>query len=100
MSWQLHTLRRALYLIDKLPTLSHITSMRWLFSSLLVLVWTAIVAARSFSGNRLLVVLEEQSEREKYSVFLGDLTGELRFRRKREVAESGNGTGWKLWWRN
>jgi len=53
--------------------------MRWLFSSLLVLVWTAIVAAKSFSGNRLLVVLEEQSEREKYSVFLEDLTGELLF---------------------
>jgi oligosaccharyltransferase complex subunit beta len=49
--------------------------MRWFFSSLLVLVWTAVVAAKSFTGNRLLVVLEEQSEREKYSVFLEDLSG-------------------------
>jgi oligosaccharyltransferase complex subunit beta len=53
--------------------------MRWSFSSLLVLAWTAAVAAKSFSGNRLLVVLEEQSEREKYSVFLEDLTCKLWF---------------------
>ena len=52
--------------------------MRWLFSSILVLVWTAVVAARSFTGNRLLVVLEEQSEREKYSVFLEDLSGKFK----------------------
>jgi oligosaccharyltransferase complex subunit beta len=49
--------------------------MRWLFSSALVLVWSAAVAAKSFTGSRLLVVLEEQSEREKYSVFLEDLAG-------------------------
>jgi oligosaccharyltransferase complex subunit beta len=49
--------------------------MRWLFSSALVLAWSAAVAAKSFTGNRLLVVLEEQSEREKYSVFLEDLAG-------------------------
>ncbi|KAH8696966.1 Dolichyl-diphosphooligosaccharide--protein glycosyltransferase subunit WBP1 [Phaeosphaeriaceae sp. PMI808] len=48
--------------------------MRWLFSSTFLLAWSASVAAKSFSGNRLLVVLEEQSEREKYSVFLEDLT--------------------------
>jgi oligosaccharyltransferase complex subunit beta len=52
--------------------------MRWLFSSAAVLAWTAIVSAKSFTGNRLLVVLEEQGEREKYSVFLEDLTGKLR----------------------
>lgn len=33
------------------------------------------VQARSFTGNRLLVVLEEQAEREQYSVFLDDLSG-------------------------
>ncbi|KAH7410063.1 Dolichyl-diphosphooligosaccharide--protein glycosyltransferase subunit WBP1 [Phaeosphaeria sp. MPI-PUGE-AT-0046c] len=48
--------------------------MRWLFSSAAVLAWTAAVAAKSFTGDRLLVVLEEQSEREKYSVFLEDLS--------------------------
>ncbi|KAH4157292.1 dolichyl-diphosphooligosaccharide--protein glycosyltransferase subunit WBP1 [Parastagonospora nodorum] len=48
--------------------------MRWLFSSAAVLAWTAVVAAKSFTGDRLLVILEEQSEREKYSVFLEDLS--------------------------
>ncbi|KAH7081360.1 Dolichyl-diphosphooligosaccharide--protein glycosyltransferase subunit WBP1 [Paraphoma chrysanthemicola] len=48
--------------------------MKWLFSSALVLAWTAVASAKSFSGDRLLVVLEEQSEREKYSVLLEDLT--------------------------
>ena len=58
--------------------------MRWLFSSLLALVWTALVAAKSLTGDRLLVVLEEQSEREKYSVFLEDLSGEFEFLSERE----------------
>jgi oligosaccharyltransferase complex subunit beta len=49
--------------------------MRWALSSILVLLWTAVVAAKSFTGSRLLVVLEEDSERAKYSVFLGDLNG-------------------------
>lgn len=53
--------------------------MRWFFSSALVLAWTAVVSAKSFTGNRLLVVLEEQSEREKYSVFLEDLTCKSQF---------------------
>ncbi|KAF1915971.1 Dolichyl-diphosphooligosaccharide--protein glycosyltransferase subunit WBP1 [Ampelomyces quisqualis] len=48
--------------------------MRWLFPSALALAWTAAVSAKSFTGNRLLVVLEEQSEREQYSVFLEDLS--------------------------
>jgi hypothetical protein len=51
--------------------------MRWLFSSAAVLAWTAVVAAKSFTGDRLLVILEEQSEREKYSVFLEDLSCKL-----------------------
>jgi hypothetical protein len=55
--------------------------MRWLFSSALVLAWTAVASAKSFTGNRLLVVLEEQSEKEKYSVFLEDLACKLQSRR-------------------
>jgi hypothetical protein len=54
-------------------------TMRWLFSSALVLAWSAVVAAKSSTGNRLLVVLEEQSEKEKYSVFLEDLSCKLLF---------------------
>jgi oligosaccharyltransferase complex subunit beta len=49
--------------------------MRWLLSLLLAAI-VAVVQAASFTGNRLLVVLEEQTEREKYSVFLDDLAGE------------------------
>ena len=48
--------------------------MRWLLS-LLLLAIAAVASAKSFTGNRLLVVLEEQAEREKYSVFLEDLAG-------------------------
>ncbi|KAF9696825.1 hypothetical protein EKO04_005611 [Ascochyta lentis] len=47
--------------------------MRWLLS-FVVLTIAAVVKAASFTGNRLLVVLDEQAEREKYSVFLEDLT--------------------------
>ena len=49
--------------------------MRW-FLSLLLLGLVAAVNALSSSGNRLLVVLEELGEKEKYSKFLGDLEGE------------------------
>lgn len=52
--------------------------MRWLLS-FLALAIVAVVKAASFTGNRLLVVLEEQAEREKYSVFLEDLTGKCIF---------------------
>lgn len=48
--------------------------MRWLFS-FLALVLLGAVQAKSFSGSRLLVILEEQSEKEKYSVLLADLVG-------------------------
>ncbi|KAF2660347.1 Dolichyl-diphosphooligosaccharide-protein glycosyltransferase 48kDa subunit [Lophiostoma macrostomum CBS 122681] len=48
--------------------------MRWLFS-LVVVALLAAVQAVSFTGKRLLVVLDEASEKEKYSVFLGDLEG-------------------------
>lgn len=50
--------------------------MRWLFSFLFSVLSLVAVQARSFTGNRLLVVLEDQAEREKYSVFLEDLTCE------------------------
>jgi hypothetical protein len=51
--------------------------MRWLLSFTVAFVWSVVVQAKSFTGNRLLVVLEEQAEREKYSVFLEDLTCKL-----------------------
>jgi len=51
--------------------------MRWLLSVTVAFVWSVVVQAKSFTGNRLLVVLEEQAEREKYSVFLEDLTCKL-----------------------
>lgn len=53
--------------------------MRWLLS-FLVLAIVAVVRAASFTGNRLLVVVEEQAEREKYSVFLEDLAGKCNSR--------------------
>lgn len=47
-------------------------TMRWLFSFLLL--WlSAIVSALSATGNRVLVVLEEATEKDKYSSFWGDL---------------------------
>jgi len=49
--------------------------MRW-FLSFLLLGLFAAVNALSSSGNRLLVVLEESGEKDKYSKFLGDLEGE------------------------
>lgn len=52
--------------------------MKWL-SSFLVVAIAAVVKAASFTGNRLLVVIEEQAEREKYSVFLEDLAGKCDF---------------------
>jgi oligosaccharyltransferase complex subunit beta len=50
--------------------------MRWLFSFLLFGI-LGVVRALSYSGSRLLVVLEEESEREKYAVFMGDLSGKF-----------------------
>jgi hypothetical protein len=55
---------------------TYTTTMRWLFSFLLFGI-LGVVRAVSYSGNRLLVVLEEESEREKYAVFLGDLSGKF-----------------------
>jgi len=52
--------------------------MRWL-SSLLSLALLGAVHAVSISGSRLLVVLEDAAEQEKYGVFLGDLTGMFMF---------------------
>lgn len=52
--------------------------MRWLvpFYALALL---GLVHALSSSGNRLLVVIEEAGDREKYSQFWGDLEGMLPF---------------------
>lgn len=41
--------------------------------SLLFLLLAATVSAVSSSGDRLLVVLEDVAEKEKYSKFMGDL---------------------------
>lgn len=41
--------------------------------SLLFLLLAATVSAVSSSGNRLLAVLEDVAEKEKYSKFMGDL---------------------------
>ena len=49
--------------------------MRWLFS-FLVAALLGLVRAVSFTGGRLLVILEETAEKEKYGVFLGDLESE------------------------
>ncbi|KAH0551580.1 hypothetical protein GP486_007204, partial [Trichoglossum hirsutum] len=46
--------------------------MRWLFS-FLVLVLAGVASAVSTKGNRLLVVLEEKSEKDSYSKFWADL---------------------------
>ena len=49
--------------------------MRWLLS-FVVAALLAAVQAVGFTGKRLLVVLDEAGEKERYSVFLGDLEGE------------------------
>lgn len=51
--------------------------MRWLFSFLLFTILGA-VRALSSSGSRLLVVLEDENERDKYGVFLEDLASKCR----------------------
>lgn len=48
-------------------------TMRWLFS-LLLLGLLGLAQALSYTGNRLLVVLEEAAEKDKYSTFWADLT--------------------------
>lgn len=50
--------------------------MRWLFS-FLALALMGAVQALSSSGQKLLVILEEEAEREKYSVLLEDLSSKL-----------------------
>ena len=42
----------------------------------LVLALLSVVSALSSSGNRLLVVLEEEQDQDKYSRFLKDVKGE------------------------
>lgn len=48
--------------------------MRWLYS-LLLLGILGLAQAISTTGNRLLVVLEDLAEKEKYGRFFGDLKG-------------------------
>lgn len=43
--------------------------------SFVVLLFAAVVAAVSTTGNRLLVVLEDVGEKVAYGTFLGDLKG-------------------------
>jgi hypothetical protein len=52
--------------------------MRW-FLSILLFGLLGVVQALSTSGNRLLVVLEELAEKEKYSKYFGDLTSECSY---------------------
>lgn len=52
----------------------HNKNMRWILSFLLLGLLSA-VSALSSSGNKLLVVLEELSEKSKYSKYFGDLEG-------------------------
>lgn len=79
------TLRVAVYVrIERQVLLRQFMIMRWLLS-FLVLALVAVVRAASFTGNRLLVVLDEQAEREKYSVFLDDLEGKCFLSRLRQL---------------
>lgn len=48
--------------------------MRWLFFCL-CLAFSGFVQAISSTGNRLLVIIEEAAEKDKYSKFWGDLEG-------------------------
>lgn len=54
--------------------------MRWLVS-FCALTLLGLIHALSSAGNRLLVVIEEAVDREKYSQFWGDLEGMLPFLR-------------------
>lgn len=71
-AWQMHTFPKAHDANIKNTTT---IKMRWFLSFLLLGLFVAVNALSS-SGNRLLVVLEELGEKEKYSKFLGDLEGE------------------------
>lgn len=55
---------------------NHNNNMRWILSFLLLGLLSA-VSALSAGGNKLLVVLEELSEKSKYSKYFGDLEGML-----------------------
>lgn len=52
-----------------------IAAMRSFLLSLLALLVAGIANAVSASGNRLLVVLDDLAEQDKYSKFFGDLGG-------------------------
>jgi len=58
--------------------------MRW-FLSWLLLAFVSLVGALSSSGNRLLVVLEDAAEKDKYSQLWGDLECKLLEARPPEI---------------
>lgn len=47
-----------------------------LFSFLLLCVFGAVVQALSSSGSRLLVIIDDVADKERYSKFWGDLQGQ------------------------
>ena len=47
----------------------------WSFLSVVLLLVPGLVQGISSNGNRLLVVIEEAAEQDKYSQFFNDLTG-------------------------
>lgn len=58
------------------PRCARYCKMRWCLSFLLFC-FLAVVHALSSSGNRLVVILEEATEKELYSSFWSDLQGEF-----------------------
>jgi hypothetical protein len=69
-----HTSTSPVLEVNKIHYSHHEIRMRW-FLSFLVLALLGVVQALSSSGSRLLVVIEELAEKDKYSKFWDDLTG-------------------------
>ena len=51
--------------------------MRSIFASLLALCLVGVCSALSATGNRLLVILDDVADKDKYSQFWDDLQGQL-----------------------
>jgi len=51
--------------------------MRSIFASLLALCLVGVVSALSSTGNRLLVILDDVADKDKYTQFWDDLQGQL-----------------------
>jgi hypothetical protein len=56
--------------------IQHVFAMRWLFSFIFVALWS-LVHGLSSSGSKLLVVVDDATEQDKYSQLWGDLKGAL-----------------------